>query len=173
MKVHRLTRCWLHPGTEAKAKRLHELVGACRFAWSHFVGELRKDWKRYQVQSLVDWRNAKYPDARFYSLGKRFTALRRGVAWLQEYFFAIVRQLLKSIETTYKNFYKKHGSLPRFRAKHFYDPSFPLLGGSFKINGKWLYVAKIGELALCGYNPYPGGKPVSGTVKCEAGKWYA
>ncbi len=40
----------------------------------------------------------KPPSVRFFSLGKRFTALRRTVEWLPEYSFGVVRYIL-SLDT--------------------------------------------------------------------------
>ncbi len=85
----------------------------------------------------------------------------------------IVRQALKPIETAYRQFLKKEGGLPRFHAKYVRPDSFPLCTGAFRLNGRYLYIARIGEVLLLGHNPYPDGVPKSGTVKRECGKWYA
>ncbi len=85
----------------------------------------------------------------------------------------IVRQALKPIETAYKQFYKKEGGLPRFHARYVHPDSFPLCAGAFRLKGRYLYIAKIGEVLLLGHNPYADGVPKSGTVKRECGKWYA
>ena len=87
MKAHRAIRYRLHPGTRAKHERLPGLCSDCRTVWNHFVGELRDGWTRYCVQSWFDWRNTRYPDTRFYSLGKRFA----GMPWLKEYSANIVK----------------------------------------------------------------------------------
>ena len=110
----------------------------------------------------------------YYTLGKQFTLLRRHCEpWLQEYSANIVKSSLKPIETAYKQFYKKEGGLPRFHAKYVHHESFPLVSGLFRIRGRHMHIAKIGEVLLLGHNPYPSAKPVSGTVKRECGNWYA
>ncbi len=86
---------------------------------------------------------------------------------------AIVRQALKPIETAYRQFFKKEGGLPRFHAKYVRPDSFPLCAGAFRMRGRYLYIAKVGEVLLLGHNPYPDGVPKSGTVKRECGRWYA
>ena len=43
MSTHRTIRYRLHPNTQTKARRLHELAGTCRFVWNHFVGVLRDE----------------------------------------------------------------------------------------------------------------------------------
>ena len=86
---------------------------------------------------------------------------------------AIVRLSLKPIETSYKEFFKGAGGLPKFKARYRANDSFPLSKGLFEINGNHLHIQKIGELLMFGNNPYPDGKPISGTVKRECGDWYA
>ena len=63
--------------------------------------------------------------------------------------------------------------MPRFKGKYESEPFIPLPTGTFKLKGDWLHVQKIGQLKLVGSNPYPNGKPASGTLKHEAGRWYA
>ncbi len=162
MKVHRTIRYRLHPNTRAKARRLHELVGACRFVWNHFVGVLRDEYVAYGKC-----------DPRWYSLNTRFTSLRKQLPWLQDYSANIVRLSLKPIEAAYKQFWKGEGGLPKFHGKHTHAPSIPLGAGLFRIQGDWLHVQRIGQLKLSGNNPYSDGIAKSGTIKYECGKWYA
>ncbi len=163
MKVHRTIRYRLHPGTQAKARKLAGLAGACRFVWNHFVGKLRDEYLAYGC--CKPW---------YFTLGKQFTLLRRHCEpWLQEYSANIVKASLKQLETTYKQFYKKEGGLPRFHAKYMHPDSFPLVTGTFHLKGRYLHIAKIGEVLLLGHYPYPDGVPKSGAVKRECGRWYA
>ena len=107
MKVYRTIRYRVHPGTQAKARKLAGTAGACRYVWNHFVGKLRDEYLVYGESK--PW---------FYTLGKQFTLLRRYYEpWLQEYSMPIVRQALKPIETAYRQYFKGEGGLPRFHAK--------------------------------------------------------
>ena len=162
MNTHRTIRYRLHPRTQAKAHKLHALAGACRFVWNHFVGVLRDENVAYGKC-----------DPRWYSLGPRFTNLRKSEKWLQDYSANIVKLSLKPIETAYKQFWKKEGGLPKFHGKHTHAPSIPLGAGMFRLQGDFLHVQKIGQLKLCGNNPYSEPQPVSGTLRYECGKWYA
>ena len=92
---------------------------------------------------------------------------------MQDYSCAIVRLSLKPLETCYKQFWKGEGGLPKFHGRHTHAPSIPLAAGLFKLQGNYLHVQRIGQLKLSGNNPYPEGKPVSGTIKHECGRWYA
>jgi len=162
MKMYRTIRYRLHPGTQAKVRKLHALAGACRYVWNHFVGVLRDEYEAYGKC-----------DPHWYSLLPRFTNLRRADPWLQDYSSAIVRYALKPIEVTYKQFWKGEGGLPKFHGKHTHAPSIPFSDNMFKMQGEYLHIARIGQLKLTGHNPYPDGVAKSGTIKYEAGRWYA
>ena len=163
MKTHRTIRYRLHPGSTVKAKKLQGTAEACRYTWNHFVGKLKDDY---------EWSGRCEPN--WYSLGKLFAIWRKHqVPWLQDYSFGIVRLSLKPIETNYKQFFKKQGGLPRFKAHYDHVPSFPLAAGLFKLQGEYLHIQRIGQVKLSGNNPYKDAKPVSGTIKKEARGWYA
>ena len=163
MKAHRTIRYRLHPRSKAKADKLHGLAGACRHVWNHFVGKLRDDYRFYGKS-----------DFRWYSLNNLFTVYRKHTQpWLQDYSCAIIRLSLKPIEMNYKQFFKGAGGLPKFKAHYDHVPSFPLSSQTFKLNGDSLHIQKVGQVTLSGHNPYPDSKPVSGTIKYEADKWYA
>ena len=163
MIQHRTIRYRLHPQTKAKARKLAGMAGACRFVWNHFVGKLKAEYICYGKSNY-----------QFFTLGKQFSLLRQYMyPWLQEYSMAIVRLSLKPIETSYKEFFKGVGGLPKFKARYWANDSFPLSKGLFKINGNHLHIQKIGEVLILGNNPYPDVQAVSGTVKRECGDWYA
>ena len=123
------------------------------------------------------------PDFRHYSLCNVFTTMRRDdgtTKWLQGYSSKIIRISLKSIETTYKAFFKDRETggklnrkLPRFHGKYGTIPSFPIDYQSARVAGESLYVQKIGWMKLAGNNPYPDGEFKSGRIKYECGNWYA
>lgn len=162
MTTCRTIRYRLHPHTQEKAVKLHGLAEACRYTWNHFVGKLRDDYRFYGKSN-----------PRFFSLGKLFVTWRRHYAtWLQDYSMGIVRMSLKQIEVQYKKFYKGQGGLPKFKGQYDHVPSFPLGSGLFKLTGNSLHITKIGQVTLEGNNPYPD-SPISGTIKYEAGHWYA
>ena len=160
---HRVIRYRLKPQTKSKAKMLHRHCGASRYVWNHFVSVLRDEYLYYGKS-----------DYRFFSLAKRFTNLRLQKKWLNELSCANVKQILKGIEITYKNFFNnKEAGLPKFKSK-WGKQSFLLASyQTFKIEGQSIYIQKIGWMAIQGNNPYPNAKAVNGTIKNECGKWYA
>lgn len=119
-----------------------------------------------------------YPAHSYFSLGKQFTHLRNdpNYAWLKDVSRNIVVTSLKPIETAYKKFFKyPQDGLPRFKSRDKADPSFPIHKAISKVQGDWLKLQRIGWVKLAGDNPYRDtpDKFVWGTVKQEAGKWYA
>lgn len=160
----RTIRYRLHPHTREKARKLFGTADACRVAWNHFVGKLRDDY-RFYGECNPYWKS---------NIGKLFAVWRNHYAtWMQAYSSNIVRLSLKPIETAYKNFYAGEGGLPNLKNRYDRAPSFPLAKGLFKLTGKSLHIQSIGQVTLVGKNPYAKSVPISGTVKYEAGHWYA
>ena len=163
VKHCRTIRYRLHPHTREKARKLFGTASACRVAWNHFVGKLKDDY-RFYGESNPNYANT----------GKLFSIWRKHYAtWLQDYSCAIVRLSLKPIETAYRKFYAGKGGLPNFKPHYNHVPSFPIEKGLFKLTGSSLHIQKVGQVSLVGNNPYPESVPVSGTIKYEAGHWYA
>ena len=116
----------------------------------------------------------KPPSVSFFSLGKRFTALRRNIDWLPEYSFHVVRYTLKYQADAWKAFFKEGKGRPRFHSRHGSIPSFTI-PEDVKIRDNKLYIPKVGyiEIRRKGGNPYPDGEPVKAVIQKRAGKWYA
>ncbi len=89
----------------------------------------------------------KPPSVRFFSLGKRFTALRRTVEWLPEYSFGVVRYTLKYQADAWKAFFKEGKRRPRFHSRRGSTPSFTIPDNVRVRDGK-LYIPKVGYIAL-------------------------
>ena len=131
------------------------MASACRHVWNHFVDKLKDDYT-YYGRCDDRWRN-NY---------KLFTMLRNGQKdWLKAYSFTIVRQIVKPIETTYQQFFKGQGRLPKFHGRYTTAPTFTCPQGAFKQVSKSLHIAKIGQVSLSGLNPYPASKLVQVVVK--------
>ncbi len=161
---HRSVRYRVHAGTKAKYSLLERQAGACRFVRNHFIGELQRDYRETGECEFS-----------FYSLGKRFTQLRNldKTAWLKKHSAAITRSALQGIEQTYRQYFNGQGGLPKFHGKWATPPSFTCPHGTFKLNGEWLHLQKIGYMKLVGANPYPEGEAREATLRREAGDWYA
>ncbi len=163
MKTHRTIRYRLYPATYEKHQQLHGTAGACRHVWNHFVAKLKDEYEYYGESRFS-----------FFTLGKQFTTLRKYCdKWLQNYSANIVKMSLKPIETSYKNFFKGNGGLPKFHGRNTHAPSFPINYIKARIAGEHIYIQKVGWIKFVGGDRYKGEKFVSGQVKYERGNWYA
>ena len=174
----------LHACTPGKARKLHQLAGACRYVWNHFLAENRRRypvWRAWRGQvagtPLAD-KMPPPPSVTFFSLGKRFTALRRETPWLQDLPFAIVRYTLKRQADAWQRAFK-HGGFPNFRGRHG-EQGFTIpdamnirLGAVTGIRRLW--VPKVGwcVLSRSGGCLYAGTEAKQAVVKLVGGKWYA
>ena len=153
----------LLPGSRSRAGKLAGIAGACRFVWNVMLAQLNEEYKD---------KEKKNPSISFFSLGKRFTALRRRVHWLPKYSFSVVRYTLKYQADAWQAFFEGERDRPRFKSRHRITPSFTI-PENVKIKDGKLFVPKVGwmQMRRNGGNPYPDGKPVEATVKKVGRKW--
>ena len=168
--THRNIEYRLLPGSRAKGAKLQGLAGACRYAWNTILGDLKDEYKEVKERGEDKPNISKS----FFSLGKRFTALRRETDWLPEYSYAVVRYTLKYQADAWTAFFKQGKGHPKFHSKNGSTPSFTI-PENVRIKGSKLHIPKVGYVRLRrrGGNPYPDGKPVKAVIKQRLGKWYA
>ena len=85
----RAVRFALHPGNRRKGRLIAQTGGATRSVWNHFLARNQREyarhrnWAPYHEAGLVVGDAPPKPSVSFFSLGKRFTELRRETPWLQ------------------------------------------------------------------------------------------
>lgn len=173
MTAHRTIVYRLLPETRANARLLMGQAGACRYVWNALLaesGDQYREWEEAREAGINDFEK---PSVSFFSLGKRFTKLRREVDWLDQYSFKITRYALKYQADAWKAAFGNGRGFPRFHSRHGRDPSFTVPDRVMIRDGK-LYLPCIGWLPIRrrGGNPHPEGVPVRAVVKRQAGKWY-
>ena len=158
----------LIPGTVARARKLSQAAGACRYVWNTALAE---HWSAIDAYRNGD---GELPLVSFQSLGVWFTQLRHDTPWLMDLPAAPVRYVLKYQADAWRSFFRGKGGRPRFKSRRG-DDSITLPTGTVKIVGDKLHFPKIGPMILRrrGGNPYPNGQPVQVVVKRCFGKWYA
>ncbi len=158
----------LLPGRRGKAKKLAGLAGACRFVWNVMLAQQNEAYEKAKEAG------EKPPSVSFFSLGKRFTELRRNIEWLPDYSYRVVRYTLKYQADAWKAFFKESKGRPRFRSRHGSTPSFTI-PEDVRIRDNKLCIPKVGYMKIRrkGGNPYPDGEPVKAVIQKRAGKWYA
>ena len=77
------------PTSKAKAGKMFQIAGGCRYVWNHFREKNLADYQAFRNGK------AQRPQTSFFSLGVEFTKLRRETDWMQELPCAPVRYSLK------------------------------------------------------------------------------
>ncbi len=146
------------PTTRAKARKMFQIAGACRYVWNHFRERNLADYQAFRNGK------GKRPHTSFFSLGVEFTKLRHETDWLQELPFAPVRHSLKYFADALGEAMKGKKGFPKPRSRNRHAPSFTLPSKeNFRIKNidrkySLLRIPKIGwvELTRRGGVPYEG-----------------
>ena len=187
MLAHRNITYRLIPGSRARASAVARTAGACRFTWNRVLADtqaeyrLHCDTERICEDTLIGlcFERPPKPSLTFFSLGKRFTALRAEIPWLQDLPFAAVRYSLKrQADAWQRAFADPRAGLPKFKAR-VGDDGFTLpdnvnIRTDANTGVTRLRVPKAGWMMLrrSGGNPYDGCEPKQAVVKRVLGRWY-
>ena len=186
MSAHRNIAFRLIPGSIAKAEKISMTAGACRWVWNRVLADTQTEYRLYQdtmrfsEDTLIGmlFERPEKPSLTFFSLGKRFTALRRKVPWLQLLPYEPVRHVLKYQADAWKRaFADPNAGLPKFKARRG-DDSFTIPQDvkirTDSITGvRRLWVPKVGWCLLerSGGNPYEGCEVKQAVVHRVLGRW--
>ena len=146
------------PTTRAKARKMFQIAGACRYVWNHFRERNLADYQAFRNGK------GKRPHTSFFSLGVEFTKLRHETDWMQELPFAPVRHSLKYFADALGEAMKGKKGFPKPRSRNRHAPSFTLPSKeNFRIKNidkkySLLRIPKVGwvELTRGGGIPYEG-----------------
>ena len=164
----RAVRYRVLPGTQAKARCLNRIAGACRYVWNVTLDD------QQILHDTARMFGTSAPSPTFFTLGKGFTDLRnsRGHEWLKELPFAVVRYTLKRQADAWQGFFKRQSGRPRFKGRHA-DGSFTI-PENVRIRDGCIAIPKMGSVRLRrrGGNPHPDGIPRQAVFKRKSGKWF-
>ena len=156
----------LIPGTKAKAGKLSQAAGACRYVWNWALAENR--------EAMDAWRDGKAekPSVSFFSLGKQFIELRQDTEWLRQLPCSPIRYALKYQADAWTACFKG-GGFPKFKSRMGCDSI--TIPENVRIWNNRLRFPKIGWMLIRrrGGNPYSDGKPVRVVCRRILGRWYA
>ncbi|MCY4522606.1 MAG: transposase, partial [Caldilineaceae bacterium] len=152
-----------------------QIAGACRYVWNHMLADCQgryRMWKAYRIGPR--------PSVSFFTLGKRFTALRHDPdhAWLKALPFHAVRYTLKYLADAYtRAFDSTDAGLPHFKSRHRTTPGFTL-PDNVRLDGTRLYIPKVGWVRLAGNQGRYLGCPAKQVRLLKEGdarhpRWYA
>src|SRR5262245_53912661 len=125
----------LCPNTEQQAQ-LSKQFGCCRFTYNYFLRQ-RIDHYAQAGKGLT-----------YHDTALRLTELKKQAdyLWLNEAQSQTLQQALRDLDTAYNNFFNKRADFPTFKKKHGKQSCrFPQ---GFKLNGKAIYLPKIGWVML-------------------------
>ncbi len=123
-----------------------------------------KQWQDYKAGE------GDKPSVTFFSLCKLYVQVKQALPWLGKLPSNTVRSTVKHLAEASKRFLDGAGR-PVWKQKFKDTPRFTV-PDNIKIEGKKIYIPKLGWVKLTGKNPYTGCKPKQATFKYEAGNWY-
>ena len=185
--MHRNITFRLIPGTRAKATKLSQTAGACRWVWNRILSENRRQYREFRdAQTFCEdsllgllFECPAKPSTSFFSLGKQFSQLRAQTPWLKALPFTPVRYVLKyQSEAWQRAFSDRKAGLPKFKARRGEDsltiPQDVRIRTDSRTGVHRLWVPKIGWMVLRrrGGNPYNSCPPVQAVIKRVLGRWY-
>ncbi len=178
--THRSTRYRLLPRTRAKHQKLMQVTGACVCAWNRVLSDVDNAYERDRRMKMLRGEPVVMPESvrihpTFFTLGKRFTAMRKDVGWLRDLPFAAVRHTLRHQADAWTKFFKRQGGHPSYKSKYrtrtvtFPEP------GHFQLSGNSIRLQKLGwfHLARKGEDPHRHYEARAVTIKRECGRWHA
>jgi putative transposase len=162
------------PITRAKARKMFQIAGACRWVWNHFR---EKNLANYQAFSGG---KGERPDTSYFSFGVEFTKLRRETDWLKELPANPVKHTLKYFADALKEAMQGKKRFPKPHSKNRHAPSFTLPSKeNFRIKKldikySLLRIPKVGWVTLTrrGGVPYDG-DPKQVVFRHDGHQWRA
>ena len=159
-KINRTYRFRLYPN-KSQAELLAKHFGCSRFVYNYFLNQ-RKE--QYRISGNSD---------DYYAQANTLTTLKKQeeTAWLKEVNAQTLQFAIRSLESAYKNFFKKRAKFPKFKSKHsknsFTVPQFASVAG-----GR-LFIRKFKEGIKCRVHREIKGKIGKVTItKTPSGKYF-
>ena len=162
------------PASKAKARKMFQIAGACRYVWNHFREKNLADYQAFKNGK------GERPETSYFSLGLEFTKLRHETDWMLELPANPIKHTLKYFADALKEAMagKKGFPKPRSRAKT--TPSFTIPSSAGvrirKVNKKYssLLIPCVGWVTLArrGGIPYEG-DPKQVVLRHDGHRWRA
>ncbi len=163
------------PTAKAKARKMFQIAGACRYVWNHFR---EKNLADYQKSRDGEGEN---PSASYFSLGVEFTRLRHETDWLKELPANPIKHTLKYFADALKQAVQGKKGFPKPRSRRRTAPSFTLPSKeNFRIKNidrkySLLRIPLVGWVKLTrrGGNPWEDGAPKQVVLRHDGHRWRA
>ena len=163
------------PVTRAKARKMFQIAGACRYVWNHFREKNLADYQAFKNGK------GERPETSYFSLGVEFTNLRHETDWLQELPANPIKHTLKYFADALKEAMAGKKGFPKPRSRNRHAPSFTLPSKeNFRIKNidkkySLLLIPKIGWVKMTrrGGNPWEDGVPKQVVLRHDGHRWRA
>ncbi len=159
MKIRKAFKFEIKPNGEQHHKMMR-FSGCARLVFN----------KALSLQIETHKNNGKFIN--YFSMSKLLTEWRREITWIKDASCHVLRQSLKDLERSYKNFFEKRSDFPKFKKKGIGDSfRFPQ---DFKLDqtNSRIYLPKLGWIKYRNSREIIG-TPKNITVSRKGGKWYA
>ena len=163
------------PTARAKARKMFQIAGACRYVWNHFREKNLADYQAF--------RNGKgqRPQTSYFSLGVEFTKLRHETGWLRELPANPIKYTLKYFADALKEAMGGKKGFPKPRSRKKTAPSFTIPSSAGvrirRVNKKYssLLIPLVGWVTLArrGGNPWEDGVPKQAVLRHDGHRWRA
>jgi putative transposase len=162
------------PTSKAKARKMFQIAGACRYVWNHFRERNLADYQAFKAGK------GERPQTSYFSLGVEFTRLRHQTEWIQELPANPVKHTLKYFADALGEAMKGKKGFPKSHSRNRHAPSFTLLSKENfaikKMDRKYsqLRIPKVGWVTLTrrGGIPYEG-DPKQVVLRHDGYRWRA
>ena len=163
------------PAAKAKARKMFQIAGACRYVWNHFREKNLADYQKSR-----DGKGER-PSASYFSLGVEFTRLRHETDWLRELPANPIKHTLKYFADALKQAMQGKKGFPKPRSRRRTAPSFTLPSKeNFRIKNidrkySLLRIPLVGWVKLTrrGGNPWEDGAPKQVVLRHDGHRWRA
>jgi len=163
------------PTAKAKATKMFQIAGACRYVWNHFREKNLADYQAYRNGK------GKKPKTSYFSLGVEFTKLRRETEWMQELPANPVKHTLKYFADALKEAMSGKKGFPKPKSRKKTAPNFTVPSSAGvrirKVNKKYssFLIPLVGWVTLArrGGNPWEDGAPRQVVLHHNGHRWRA
>ena len=163
------------PAAKAKARKMFQMAGACRYVWNHFREKNLADYQAFKNGK------GQRPHISYFSLGVEFTELRHETDWLQELPANPIKHTLKYFADALKEAMAGNKGFPKPRSRNRHAPSFTLPSKeNFRIKNidkkySLLLIPKVGWVKMTrrGGNPWEDGAPKQVVLRHDGHRWRA
>ncbi len=106
------------PTSKAKARKMFQIAGACRYVWNHFREKNLSDYQKFRDGE------GEGPSTSYFSLGVEFTKLRHRTHWLRELPANPIKHTLKYFADALKEAIAGKKGFPKPRSRRRTTPKF-------------------------------------------------